>query len=443
MKPSRIAALRPGLRVEELPGALAQKAAEADAHGHLPDTHCRGFSLQLDDQGQVGTVRWFGRFERSVAIEGLYIGMPYAAAIAANPLLEPLPSSPDDPGELLRCHMHTAEGHDLTVMFFDGVLTAVQISRPGAVYPAPPKLLADPSLTCAYDLLRAPHSHLPHSARGAEWAGGWSLGLPPGISTAQWPLSHSMGHPLRHAFTLWLAPQYRTQGQDYVALSLFVDDQYEELPDCAEVQAFFAAPLPAQAPDDPTLLALWQHRQGRHPRQFDMSDILGTHYAALWLTQAEFDAGLCQPPRLPAAPWLGDEPQWLEQDYVTYFHGLQVRNPGQPALACAPGTGLESAFAIRAVLREDDPNIGKPPREWPDECVDSGYIIAFSEEGQAQGLERFFASNHLGGTMMPQQAYPAFGPRYLECEEDFGGFNFGGGNAQLDLASMELDWACG
>ncbi|MBR0796804.1 hypothetical protein JQ615_15520 [Bradyrhizobium jicamae] len=32
---------------------------------------------------------------------------------------------------------------------------------------------------------------------------------------------------------------------------------------------------------------------------------------------------------------------------------------------------------------------------------------------------------------------------YREIEEHFGGFNFGGANAQLDRASMEFAWACG
>jgi hypothetical protein len=38
---------------------------------------------------------------------------------------------------------------------------------------------------------------------------------------------------------------------------------------------------------------------------------------------------------------------------------------------------------------------------------------------------------------------PKFSATYLEIEEHFGGFNFGGGNAQLDLGTMEFDWSCG
>ena len=43
--------------------------------------------------------------------------------------------------------------------------------------------------------------------------------------------------------------------------------------------------------------------------------------------------------------------------------------------------------------------------------------------------------------MFPCQWTPKFSATYLEIEEHFGGFNFGGGNGQLDLATMEFDWA--
>ncbi|MGY4478951.1 hypothetical protein [Bradyrhizobium sp. USDA 3364] len=51
--------------------------------------------------------------------------------------------------------------------------------------------------------------------------------------------------------------------------------------------------------------------------------------------------------------------------------------------------------------------------------------------------------NHLGGMMFPNQWTPKYSATYLEIEEHFGSFNFGGGDGQLDLASMEFDWACG
>lgn len=50
---------------------------------------------------------------------------------------------------------------------------------------------------------------------------------------------------------------------------------------------------------------------------------------------------------------------------------------------------------------------------------------------------------HLGGTAFPYQALPeGLTPYYLEFWE-FGGLNFGGGSAQLDLESEVFDWACG
>jgi hypothetical protein len=71
------------------------------------------------------------------------------------------------------------------------------------------------------------------------------------------------------------------------------------------------------------------------------------------------------------------------------------------------------------------------------------YIPPYSKEGEAFNLARLSGRNHLGGTMFPVQWTPKYSATYLEIEEHFGGFNFGGGNGQLDLATMEFDWACG
>ncbi|MCR1760511.1 hypothetical protein NAG17_19565, partial [Pseudomonas aeruginosa] len=51
--------------------------------------------------------------------------------------------------------------------------------------------------------------------------------------------------------------------------------------------------------------------------------------------------------------------------------------------------------------------------------------------------------NHIGGTMRPVQGVPEMSPFYVEFEEYLGGYNFGGGNAQLDFRDMRFDWACG
>lgn len=311
------------------------------------------------------------------------------------------------------------------------------------------KLMSDPRLTHAFDFIRDPQRLQPVTGCGVEWAGGWSLGLPPGITSAQWPLSPRFGYPLRHAFTVYVPAEYRRQGEDLVAFSLFVDDQFEELRESPSVAAFFETAVASDPPIDPPLLPLWEQRRSRHPRQFDMTDLLDTHYAAIWLTQTEFDGPLATPPDLSGNPLLSEPPRWLSESYAAYFREMiSIRNHDGTVLPWLPGegrsAGLATAFPIRAIQREDDPNVGKPAREWEHECKDSGYIRPYtSEEGKALRLERFSGRNHLGGTMFPMQGYAEFGPFYLEFEEDFGGFNFGSGNAQIDLEKMALDWACG
>jgi hypothetical protein len=102
------------------------------------------------------------------------------------------------------------------------------------------------------------------------------------------------------------------------------------------------------------------------------------------------------------------------------------------------------AFAVAIRVREGDPNVGKPPRDHllhKDELGD--YVAPYSEAGKALDLARLESHNHFGGTMFPCQWTPKFSPTYLEIEEHFGGFNFGGGNGQLDLETMMFEWACG
>ncbi|QHO76555.1 hypothetical protein ACH79_31990 [Bradyrhizobium sp. CCBAU 051011] len=102
------------------------------------------------------------------------------------------------------------------------------------------------------------------------------------------------------------------------------------------------------------------------------------------------------------------------------------------------------AYAIGISVREGDPNVGKPPRDHllhKDEL--GAYIAPYTEDADPFDLARLSGRNHLGGTMFPCQWTPKYSATYLEIEEHFGGFNFGGGNGQLDLATMEFDWACG
>lgn len=168
-----------------------------------------------------------------------------------------------------------------------------------------------------------------------------------------------------------------------------------------------------------------------------MLDVLGCEYVALWLTEAEFAGPLASPPSMAEHPQLQGTPEpgwrlgrsapdWLlrsQPDMASYMDGL-----ARPI----------------AIEEREDPNAGKPAREWDDENQFSGYVPAFSDEGQALGLDRFHATpHHLGGTMIPVQGYPPFSPYYFEFGEEFACFNFGGGVGQVDLEQMKIDWACG
>ena len=99
-----------------------------------------------------------------------------------------------------------------------------------------------------------------------------------------------------------------------------------------------------------------------------------------------------------------------------------------------------------------DPNAGKGPQdEHTSRNAPTGYQPFYYYVGGVPSRDNFrlhdwgkdHAQNHLGGTMRPCQAVPEMSPFYIEFEEYFGGYNFGGGNAQLDFGDMKFDWACG
>src|SRR3954454_23415567 len=102
---------------------------------------------------------------------------------------------------------------------------------------------------------------------------GWVYGLPPGITSEQWPLDPVTGFPLMHGFTLLLPEDYRVHGEDIVAVS------------------FFATPVDhtiGGGTDDPRIREAVLARPA-HSRLSRMTDILDYEYAALLLTQAEYD----------------------------------------------------------------------------------------------------------------------------------------------------------
>jgi hypothetical protein len=440
---SELASLRPMMSLSALAEVVGSESAKPDNNGDIFQHFLTlGFSARIDVEGRIGRLGFSKKFPMDCVIEKMQIGMSLDAARASRPKLEYVET--DDRGVLTYKDI-TDNGDELTARFKDGDLIGFDLERPGLDYvrslPAAYKLL-----TKRYDLtLSQPAPQQPWPA--AQWRNGWILGLPAGISKAQWPLSYRTGFPLRHAFTLHVPEQYRPRGVEFVALSLFVDEQFEELETVTEIEEFMASEASGsdQPPSDPGLLLLWESRRNRHPQYAEMSDDLDTRYVAIWLTQAEFEGELCTPPDLSGNPLLADMPPpgWLTNKIAEYY-GDAVTAIDQDGNAIAwPDAGcLNAAAAIGINQVTDDPNIGKPAREWDHENEASGYITAFSARGEEQDLSRFEFRNHLGGTMFPIQGYPEFGPFYIEFEEYFGGFNFGSGNCRIDLETMKLDWSC-
>jgi hypothetical protein len=106
--------------------------------------------------------------------------------------------------------------------------------------------LAIPSIAYDLELLKTP------PVRGTDADHGWCYGLPPGITESQWPLSPWDGFPMQPGFTLKLPEQYRTRGADYVALTMFADQQHDE-PDEIETIAEYLASERAAAEQSATL----------------------------------------------------------------------------------------------------------------------------------------------------------------------------------------------
>ena len=263
---------------------------------------------------------------------------------------------------------------------------------------------------------------------------GWVFGLPPGISSEQWPLDPVTGFPLMHGFTLKLPDDYRVHGEDIVAVSFFAT-----APDHND----------GGAPDDPEIREAVAARPA-HPRLSRMTDILDYEYAALLLTKAEYEGAFAAPPApLPLAT--ADRPRWLDVGGASAF--FEAAAPyAKKMFAAQPRADLSETRAIALVPRATDPNAGKAPqdphfpRTPPSDYQPYYYFVGgvpSPENYRLHDWARDHARDHLGGTMRPCQAVPEMSPFYIEFEEYFGGYNFGGGNAQLDFKDMKFDWACG
>ena len=304
----------------------------------------------------------------------------------------------------------------------------------------------------AYDI-----DMLPRPAdRSAADNHGWCFGVPPGIPPRQWPLDPVSGHPLMHGFTLLLPEDYRVHGPDIVALSFFATAA-DRNDGGAETDPALAAAVLASGdapPSDPDLAAFWHFGRDAHPRLFRMTDILGYAYAAILLTRAEFDGASCAPPRMDGNRFLArsERPAWLEAGTGAVYGRRYFPSPenAPEKHGGGPADAVPVNRALRWTARANDPNAGKAPREggsaeetgyqsphyWIDDRIEKEN---YREHSWVAGHK----PDHIGGTMRPVQGIPEFSPYYVEFEEYLGGYNFGGGNAQLDFRDMKFDWACG
>jgi hypothetical protein len=213
---------------------------------------------------------------------------------------------------------------------------------------------------------------------------GFCFGAPP-IDPSRWPRSPRDGAPMAHLGTLLVPAEYRVAGPYKIAIALFQADDH--------VRPRAPGAAGAVTPEgDATLL----------------EDGIGGSYALLWLDAETF-----------------------------------ARGPGRGA---PEGVILKTPQFLRLRARLGDPNVGKVIPDWDDDPGD--YIRPDSEEGQALALDRFAFPHsrirvHFGGTSFAVDNFArGLGPFYVAIEDDFGGANFGGGNAVLDLARQRIVFGC-
>lgn len=279
---------------------------------------------------------------------------------------------------------------------------------------------------------------------------GWIFGLPPGIKPEQWPVDPHTGYPLMHGFTLKLPESYRVH-DGIVAISFFAI-ALEHNVGCPEyIEGLRDAILSDQSPENPLFKPFWDSVQNGHPSCKHITDVLDCYYATLLLTEEEFNGDFCEPPTLLSRSFENDvaPPQWLKEGGASCYWKLEY-SPRQslPAeeyavyqhLGGIPAEDLNYSRAISLKPNAEDPNAGKKPSEYED----TGYITPYENYPNIPSWVETISANHLGGTTFANQAIPDFlTPFYIEFGEIFGGYNFGSGNAQLDIKDREFDWSCG
>jgi predicted DNA-binding WGR domain protein/Flp pilus assembly protein TadD len=259
-------------------------------------------------------------------------------------------------------------------------------------------------------------------------ADGHAFGLPKGITAAMWPRSRGNGIPMRHLFTVKIPEEYRCRGKEITALSVFQGYDGDGGADTIDnVEKYLSDTLPLTEIEMQTEAQkkFWNglilYKESRHPNEVLFEDIIGTSWAVLYLTEAEFQSVECPLPDFDDTLFDGDE------DVEGWFN----RQKGPQNL--------------KVEVRENDPNAGKVIADNRNPA-EGDYIPPFSTQGEELNLERFYYFQHFGGTSFPGNVNEAegFGPFYIEFDETLGGANLGGdGVCQIDLLSDKLDWQCG
>ncbi|WP_299970095.1 hypothetical protein [uncultured Roseobacter sp.] len=288
----------------------------------------------------------------------------------------------------------------------------------------------------AYDLIIMPG----RSPRDAGMQG-WCFGLPPGIEPEQWPLDPCSGYPLCHGFTLRLPEEYRIHGPEIVGLSFFAvaAEHNDGAPVTTPRLANTILNPPPQPPAERALLPFWTHAMNAHPRLARMTDILGCAYAMILLTEAELDGPFCDVPEVIDSPLLRPTPTpgWISMEATSTWTNIYLSAAGRlPSRGDVTARAEASAVAFVKKPRLTDPNAGKA-------VTDPSYEDRLTETFALKPWLQDLAVNHIGGTMDAVQAEPSFGRHYIGFDEFFGGFNFGGGTAQLDFEQMAINWSCG
>lgn len=282
---------------------------------------------------------------------------------------------------------------------------------------------------------------------------GWCFGLPRGISSTQWPLARVNGLPLQFHFCVRVPEDYRVQGKSYVALAFF-SDSHGRSEGVQKIQSLMnsvlnGGKLPATVVK--SLTPFLNYLKNRHPMEMRFRDRLKSEYAVIWLDEEEFDGPICQPPtimefsansHLPLPYWLNGNLASPIQEYVD-----RTMSESDKIFNQLKGTGPKTRFdkfAYQICEVTDDPNVGKKPVDNISNKPNlDNYWIWQGERDEETGFDPLvtYADLHFGGTAMSIEAMPFLTPFFMEFEENNGDINLGGGNAQLDLMTLQFSWA--